>query len=271
MKPWLTIGVPTRDRPVELAGLLSLLGEQAPALCAHWRVQLLVADGGRRPAKLPAALGDAVDAAAVVAVCGGVSTGRNVLAQHAHGDVLVLLDDDVRPHAGSLAALAAAASPGTAVAGSVHGLGHRPGESSRLMAVDRTGYGVPARDDAADYAVSALLALPRDVYQRVAWDERFAAAHLDDVMYGLRLRRAGVALRHCPTATADHPPRDDNDRPELAGLRAVVVLTRFAGDRVAGAWLRCFAHVAWSHRRRLRDLRTAVAHYVGATWAWRTS
>lgn len=266
---WLTVGVPTRDRPVELAGLLELLVAEAASLRAGWCVQVVVADGSARPAHLPDDLPPAVDEVRVVPVQGGVSSGRNVVAEHARGDVLLLVDDDVRPHPGALARLADAVEPGTVVAGSVRGLGHRPHEPSRLMAVARTGYGVPAAAGAApDYAVSALLGLPRDVYARVAWDERFTAAHLDDVMFGLRLREAGVRLVECPAATADHPPREDNDRPDLAAQRALVVLTRWRDDRPVGAWLRCLAHVAWSHRSRPRDVVTAVGAYLSGTRRW---
>lgn len=265
--PWLTIGVPTRDRPEQLAALLDLLAEQADGLRRSWRVEVLVADGGAGQEPLPARLTAAVDAAAVLPVTGGVSTGRNRLAQAAAGDVLLLVDDDVRPHRGSLEALAAAVRPGVVVAGRVAGLGHRPGEASELMVVDRTGFGRPAGTAPADYAVSALLGLPRDVFTTVAWDERFDAAHLDDVAYGLRLRDAGAGLALCPQASADHPLRRaaDKDGPELAGRRAVVVLRRFAGERAAGAWLRCLAHVAWTHRHSGRALATAVAGYTGAS------
>jgi GT2 family glycosyltransferase len=265
--PWLTIGVPTRDRPHELAGLLDLLADEAPALRSAWRVEVLVADGSARPRPLPAALTAAADAVAVLDVEGGVSAGRNRLARAARGEVLLLVDDDVRPHPGALGELAGAVRPGTVVAGRVSGLGHRQGEPSQLMVVGRSGYGEPAGTSPADYAVSALLGLPRDVYTAVPWDERFAVAHLDDVAYGLRLRDAGIDLELCSTAVADHPPRraSDKDRPELAGHRAVVVLRRFAGDRLAGAWLRCLAHVAWTHRRSGRGLAVAVAGFTGAT------
>lgn len=272
-RPWLTVGVPTRDRPAELSGLLELVRAEAAGLRVRWQVELLVADGSAVPPALPAELLEAVDAGRVVPVDGGVSRGRNLLAQQARGEVLVLVDDDVRPAPGAIGLLAAAVASGTAVAGAVAGLGHRPGERSRLGRVTRDGYGAPVRATGdPDYAVSALLALPRDVFTAVAWDERFSAAHLDDVMYGLRLRAAGVRLVECAAATAEHPPRrDGKDTPELAGARAVVVLTRWAGDRLATAWLRCLAHVAWTHRRRPSDLRVAVGGYLAATRAWRAA
>jgi GT2 family glycosyltransferase len=265
--PWLTIGVPTRERPEQLAGLLALLARESAALRGRWCVEVLVADGSAVPAPLPDLLSTAVDAAALIPVDGGVSTGRNRLSRAARGEVLLLVDDDVRPHPGSLGALADAVRPGTVAAGRVAGLGHRPGQPSELMVVGRSGYGEPAGTSAADYAVSALLGLPRDVYTAVAWDEQFAVAHLDDVAFGLRLRDAGVRLVLCAQATANHPPRRaaDKDRPELAGYRAVVVLRRFTGDRAAGAWLRCLAHLAWSHRRSGRALVAALAGYTGAT------
>lgn len=270
--PWLTVGVPTRDRPDELAALLSLLAAHAPELRERWRLQVLVADGSAVPAPLPDVLSTAVDAAEVLPLDGGVSAGRNVLADRARGLVLVLVDDDVRPHHGSLAALAAGTAAGTAVAGRVAGLGHEAGQPSGLMRLGRRGFGEPAvPGQPADYAVSALLALPRDVYATVRWDERFAAAHLDDVMYGLRLRAAGVRLRECPQATADHPARKAKDLPELAGHRALVVLTRWSGQRLASAWLRCLGHVAWTHRRSRRDLAVALTGYARATWSWRVA
>ena len=133
--------------------------------------------------------------------------------------------------------------------------------------VGRSGYGEPAGAQPPDYAVSALLGLPRDVYAHVSWDERFAVAHLDDVAFGLRLRDAGVSLEQCPEATADHPPRraSDKDRPELAGHRAVVVLRRFAGARAVGVWLRCLAHLAWSHRSSGRGMTRAVVGFTRAS------
>ena len=267
MSPWLTVGVPTRGRPEQLRGLLDLLAREAPELRRSWRLEVLVADGSAPSQPLPPALTAAVDAAGVLPVDGGVSAGRNRLARAARGDVLLLVDDDVRPHPGSMAALAAAVRPGTAVAGRVSGVGHRPGQPSELMVVGRSGYGEPAGARPPDYAVSALLGLPRDVYAHVPWDERFAVAHLDDVAYGLRLRDAGVTLELCPQATADHPPRraSDKDRPELAGHRAVVVLRRFAGRRAAAVWLCCLAHVAWSHRRSGRGMTEAVVGFTRAS------
>lgn len=250
----LTVGIPTRDRPAQLAGLLEVLRGELPP--PGWTAEVLVADGSARPAA-PADV-------QVLPVRGGVSAGRNALQDHASGDVLVLVDDDVRPDPGALAALAAAVEPGTAVAGRVRGLGHRAGEDSRPMRLARTGYGEPA-DDEPDYLVSALLALPRDVYTRVRWDERFPDAHLDDVAFGLRLREAGVVLRQCDEATADHPPRTSNDRPDLARQRALVVLTRW---RAPGPWARCLAHVAWEHRRHLP---TAVRSYLAGTAQWRAA
>lgn len=264
-RPWLTVGVPTRDRPEQLAELLALLAVQAPPLRRHWQLEVLVADGSATPQPLPDALLRSVDDARRLTVDGGVSTGRNALAAAARGEVLLLVDDDVRPHPGALARLAGAAVPGTAVAGRVAGLGHRSGDWSELMVVGRSGYGEPAGARSPHYAVSALLALPRDVYTRVPWDDRFAAAHLDDVAYGLRLRDAGVPLVQCAAATADHPPRRaGKDRPELAGHRAAVVLRSHRG-RAAGPWLRCLAHQAWTHRRSARALGTALAAYAAGT------
>jgi GT2 family glycosyltransferase len=272
-RPWLTVGVPTRDRPDQLAGLLDAVADSAASLGERWRVEVLVADGGRDPAPIPDVLHADVDAVRRVRVHGGVSTGRNALCAEARGDVLLLVDDDVRPRPGALAALAAAVVPGTVVAGRVTGVGHRPGEPSQLMAVGRSGYGEPAGDGEADYAVSALLGVPRDVYTSVSWDERFAVAHLDDVAYGLRLREAGVRLALCEDARADHPPRRaaDKDRPELAGHRAVVVLRRYRGRAAAGPWLRCLGHLAWTHRHSARALGTAVAGYTGASLRERTA
>jgi GT2 family glycosyltransferase len=265
--PWLTIGVPTRDRPEQLLALLALLAAEAPELRRRWRLEVLVADGSAQPQPLPAALTRAADAASLLPVDGGVSAGRNRLARAARGDVLLLVDDDVRPHPGSLVRTGRRRPPrhgggrsgrrGRAPAGA--GLRADGGRPVRLRAAGRRA--------AADYAVSALLGLPRDVYARVPWDEQFVVAHLDDVAFGLRLRDAGVALELCPQATADHPPRraSDKDRPELAGHRAVVVLRRFAGERAAAPWLRCLAHVAWSHRRSARSLTAAVAGYTRAS------
>lgn len=265
-RPWLSVGVPTRDRPTQLEELLALLAGQAPDLRQVWRVEVLVADGSADPSALPAALARAVDDVRVLPVRGGVSTGRNHLAAAARGEVLVLVDDDVRPHPGAIDALAQAATPGTAVAGRVDGLGHRPGSASELMVVGRAGYGEPAGTRLPDYAVSALLALPRDVYTTVAWDEWFDAPHLDDVAFGLSLREAGVALTLCPEATADHPQRRaaDKNRPELAGRRAVVVL-RGHRSRATAPWLRCLAHQAWTHRSSARGLGVALSQYTAGT------
>ena len=242
----LTVGVPTRDRPAELAGLLDLLLADLPP-----GTQLLVADGGR-PVDLPPGV-------TRIPVAGGVSTGRNALARAATGEVLVFVDDDVRPHPGAVATLAAAVRPGTVVAGRVANLGHRPGEPSGTGALRRTGFGGPVPPGGTpDYAVSALLGVPRDVYTRVTWDERYSSAHLDDVAYGLRLRAAGIRIAVCDQATAEHPRRPRRHDPALAGHRAALVLTRFAAERPGGAWLHALAHVVAEQRGHPRRTLTAL-------------
>lgn len=266
MTATLSVGVPTYGRPDRLRACLAAIAGDLPALRPDWRVELLVADG-RAP-----------EAEAVVTECGaafddvrylpapvGVSPARNLLARNASGEYLVYVDDDVRPLPGSVAALVRDARPDAIVAARVANLGHF-GDESNLGRIGRDGFGYPVPPGREpDYVISAFVVVPRAVYTTVPWDDRFTVPHLDDVVWGLRVKAAGYGLA-MSEARGDHGPRKPGQRPDLVGLQPYVALLRWGSAR---AWAHCALKSVWSVKPDPRAMAAAFGGTLRAAAMYR--
>jgi glycosyltransferase involved in cell wall biosynthesis len=270
-KPTLSIGIPTLGRPDRLRECLAAIGTDTAALRETWRLQLLVADG-RSPEAEPVVdeVRAAYDEVVYLAARIGVSPARNALATHATGEYLVYVDDDVRPLPGAVAGLVAEASADAVVAARVANLGHF-GDESNLGRIGADGFGYPVPPGREpDYVISAFMVVPRAAYTGVPWDERFKSPHLDDVIWGLRVRRNGYALRMSDEAHAQHGPRKGRPKPMLSGFQAYVALERWrevSRLRAVRAWVHCSVKVVWAYRPNPFRMALALLSCVRAlTW-----
>jgi GT2 family glycosyltransferase len=145
---------------------------------------------------------------------GGAGAARQNGVQQAHGDVVLLLDDDVMPAPGLVSAHAAQhrAAPGRLVVGSL----------PPVRAPRRTVHSVVDEIYAVDYDVcyrdyvtnphsvlqhlwAGNMSLDRNVALEVGiGDAAFDSLFFEDRDLGLRLRRAGVKAVFCPELRADH-------------------------------------------------------------------
>ncbi len=199
--PFVSVIVPTRDRPRQLAGCLAAL-----AALDHPRERLetiVVDDAGGAP--LPAAPGVRVLRHAERR---GPGAARNTGAAAADGDVLAFTDDDCRPEAGWLAALAGALGPGTGVAAggrTVNALSSNGFADASQHVVDLV-YAHYNRDaGAARFFASNNLAVPAEAFAALGgFDALGFPFASEDRDFCDRWLASGRTLRYAPDAVVRH-------------------------------------------------------------------
>lgn len=241
----LTVVVPTRDRPAQLAGCLAaLLPELAPG------DEVLVVDSASRaPVRRDLAPGVTVLRQAQP----GTSRARNAGWRAAGCAVVAFVDDDVRVAPGWRLALGSALDGVDGVCGAVTVPPHQRG-TERPVAVtpDVAGHLLTARQLTG---VSANCAFDRSVLSTAGgFDERlgpgtwFAAAEDQELL--ARLVRSGARIRYAPEVLAHHDQwRTRRDLLRLdwgygKGAGARVVMTGRADPRQARALA---ATALWEH------------------------
>jgi GT2 family glycosyltransferase len=152
----------------------------------------------------------------------GLAAARNAGIAAASGDVVIILDDDMEPGPGFVAAHLAAHAAGDpkAVMGAVPiVMSENMSASSAYMGAKFNRHlewlatnGGPST--ARDF-YGGNLSMPRDLLRRIAgFDERFTEYGNEDVELALRLAASGVRIVYEPTAVATQ--RYDKEFPALA-------------------------------------------------------
>lgn len=200
--PTVTVVVPTRDRPDQLARCLAALDAQTAT-----SFEIVVVDDA------------SVDGAAVAAVAGGTArtvlvrgagagpaAARNLGADRARGRVLCFTDDDCRPSPGWVAALAARIDGGAvAVAGPTRN--GRPDDPFAAASQTITNHLADASRDGSSgppFAPTSNLAVRADVFGQVRFDETFPLAAGEDREWCERLAAADHELAFEPAAWVAH-------------------------------------------------------------------
>ncbi|MBN2623302.1 MAG: glycosyltransferase [Acidimicrobiales bacterium] len=200
--PAVSVVVPTRDRPHQLAGCLAALETQtAPS----YEV-VVVDDGSADTGAVAAVVAQAPHARLVRAAGSGPAAARNRGATAARAPVLCFTDDDCRPAPGWIDAIATGVHGDVAVAGPTRN--GRPGDAYASASQAITNHLVEASFDPATrqiaFAPTSNLACSAALHRSLPFDESFPLAAGEDRDWCTRLLAAGGALLYEPSAPVAH-------------------------------------------------------------------
>jgi len=204
----ISVVIPTLDRPLLLAACLGALSDSFPPDAET----LVVSDGGLQDlAPVVAPFTDSLRLRLIQAEHGGPAAARNRGLEAARGEVVAFTDDDCRPQAGWLAALAAGvvSSPPHAVGGSVR-CGPKAGVFADaahlvLLLLSRHDRALSRRER---FIPSNNVAFPTAALIRLGgFDESFRTA--EDRELCRRWTEAGFGLGRVPSAVVEHDERLD--------------------------------------------------------------
>ncbi len=200
--PAVSVVVPTRDRPSQLAGCLAALEAQT----ARTYEVVVVDDGSVDAAAVSAVVAGAPHARLVRGAGSGPAAARNLGAAAARGPVLCFTDDDCRPEPGWIEALGAGVDDGTAVAGPTQN--GRPGDpfaaASQAITNHLAGASLDPGTRRLGFAPTSNLACAATLHRALRFDERFPLAAGEDRDWCTRLAAAGAVLLYEPAARVTH-------------------------------------------------------------------
>ena len=202
-EPELSVIVPTRDRPGQLAACLAALKAQTSA---SFEV-VVVDDGSLDAAAVAAVVGRVPPARLVHGVGRGPAAARNLGAAAARTSVLCFTDDDCRPGPGWLDTVARRIHGGAAaVAGPT-----RNGQKANVCSAASqtiTNHLVQASLDPSGatvrFAPTSNLACRAEVHRSLPFDEGYPLAAGEDRDWCARLRQTGAVIAFEPDAWVAH-------------------------------------------------------------------
>ncbi|MEM8620456.1 MAG: glycosyltransferase [Actinomycetota bacterium] len=201
----ISVVVPTRDRPRQLAACLDALCRQH-----HAATEIIVVDDCSSDAQQVESVVARVTRARLVLGAGrGPAAARNRGVQSAHGDVICLTDDDCRPTEQWTARLAAQIDGGAdVVAGATQ---PSPPDAvatvasqiitNELLAASLDDGGTTVR-----FAPTCNLAMTPSIAERFPFDESFPLAAGEDREWCDRVIAAGHTISYDGAATVAHRP-----------------------------------------------------------------
>lgn len=200
-RPTVSVVIPTRDRPDRLARCLVALDAQDELPLEV----VVVDDASIDEGAVDAAAGDRHRVRVVRAAGSGPAAARNLGAALARGDVVAFTDDDCRPGPGWVAALADGIAAGAAaVAGPTrNGRPDDPYATASQLITDHLAEASRRRGGAA-FAPTSNLAVRRELFDRLRFDESFPLAAGEDREWCDRLAAAGHDLAWAPEAWVEH-------------------------------------------------------------------
>ena len=200
--PSVSVVVPTRDRPEDLARCLRALAAQDPPPLEV----IVVDDGSRDPAAVKAATAAFSNARCIRLTGLGPAAARNAGAVAARGDVTCLTDDDCAPAPGWAATLGAATARSGIAAGRTMTPPGAPAAAGATQAIiDHLGEwaGRPG-SPSPGFAATCNLGVRSDLLRTHPFDDRFPAAAGEDREWSARLAAAGHMPVRAPEALTYH-------------------------------------------------------------------
>ena len=200
-EPFISVVVPTRDRPEALAACIEALSAQT----AVDRLEVVVVDDGSVAANDVAAVVARHPSARLVRLdAAGPAAARNAGAQRARGAILCFTDDDCVPWADWAERLAGAIERGAdAAAGATLSSGGALADASEIVA-HAPGAVRPSGGSGLSFAPSNNLACTKTVFEAVPFDQSYPDAAAEDREWCARLLAAGYVLRSEPAACVEH-------------------------------------------------------------------
>ncbi len=266
--PLLTVIIPTRDRPTQLAATLAAVLAQPEVAC-----EAIVVDDGSLPP---------VTTTSVVRLFRqeprGPAAARNLAIQHARGERVLLLGDDTPPAPGALSRHVCGEFAGVALQGRIDWHPERPitpvmaflapcGPQFYFAGL-RAGADVPYAS-----VLGSNLSLPTDWLRQEPFDERFRGATFEDTELAFRWMRRGWRVLYDPDALCWHEHHYPTLEPFLERQRRAGAAARLAVRLHPALFGRTVALPALVGLRTL--LRLAGARLSGradtrrAEWDWR--
>jgi hypothetical protein len=281
--PFISVVVPARDRPGELAALFSAISEQSYPTSAF---EVLVCDDGSEPplAELVPVRNGAFSVRFLRRPQGGPAAARNRGIHEARGKIVAFTDDDCLPDPGWLEAIAEAfVNPETyAVHGPVHStcppieffvhsvhIGREQGVATANFAVLKENLlAVRGFDETFErpyFEDEDLARRLRAQFGEIAWSEAMLVQHPPRPVSWASAWRAAGYWRWLPYMRVKHP---DAWVDALAGVQRRVVaktsLLLLGATPLLGApvvfSLAWAGLLAWQARRLKRALSLALAH-----------
>ena len=197
-----SVVVPTRDRPEALRRCLrSLAGQTHPPAEV-----IVIDDGSREPVQTRNAL-TVLDGATLLRLEGaGPAAARNAGARAARGDVICFTDDDCVAAPDWVARLAPRAAEAGAAAGHTRpapGAGP-PARATQALINHLQAWADRQGSPSAGFAPACNLAVTREVFRRVGFDESYPGAAGEDRDWAARAAASGAAPRFVPEAEVVH-------------------------------------------------------------------
>jgi GT2 family glycosyltransferase len=206
-RPFVSVIVPTYNRADELRRCLdSLVAQDYP----RDRFEVIVADDGsaRSPAVVVDAYRGKLDVDMLAVAHGGPARARNRAAEQSRGAYLAFTDDDCRPHADWLSAIARALtrSPEALVGGRVQNALPDNVYSSASQTVTDVVYAhYNAEPEAARFFASNNMAVAKAKFLAIGgFDENFQILACEDRELCDRWRSAGGRMLYAPEAVVGH-------------------------------------------------------------------
>lgn len=267
-RPFMTVVIPTCDRPAQLEGCLERLSPGRQSF-PHEQFEVIVTDDGRHASARGLVADRFPWATWIVGPHRGPAANRNNGARHARGEWLIFTDDDCVPEPDWLESYAS-----EMIAGRAALEGRVRSEPTPTSAWDEA----PINERGGLFW-SANIAVRRDLFECVGgFDENYESAAMEDVDLRETLKSRGFAITFVSSATVFHPMR----RADLAmrwaharKLRSAVYFDRkWLGPHpvrnylhlmrgMLHHWLLVPVRLGWSGMR-LAALYPAAACY--ATW-----